>query len=125
MLPDYTYYHLAKVDPGIVVKGDGSTIVNVYYDLNEYTLNFDLDGYYTKGYDYANVTGAKLTVNGKEYTGKQYSITARMGEDIASQWPLSVTDGSYECYWDKYTAPFFSWKHTRDDTHYPLCFKAL
>ena len=51
------------------IKGDGSTIVNVYYQRNSYTIRF----YYR---DYGKW---------KEYT--DIRITAKHGADISSQWP--------------------------------------
>ena len=51
------------------IKGDGSTIVNVYYQRNSYTIYF----YYRKYGSW------------KEYTDIQ--ITAKHGADISRQWP--------------------------------------
>ena len=33
-------FHFKKADSKVTVKGDGSTVVNVYYDRNEYTLRY-------------------------------------------------------------------------------------
>ncbi|MEE1367410.1 MAG: S-layer homology domain-containing protein [Evtepia sp.] len=51
------------------INGDGSTIVNVYYQRNSYTIHFY---YKDKG-------------KWKEYT--DIRITAKYGADISSQWP--------------------------------------
>ena len=51
------------------ISGDGSTIVNVYYQRNSYTIHF-----YYREY-----------VSWKEYTDIQ--ITAKHGADISKQWP--------------------------------------
>lgn len=51
------------------IKGDGSTIVNVYYQRNRYTIRF----YYRKYGQW------------KEYTDIQ--ITAKYGADIRDKWP--------------------------------------
>lgn len=51
------------------INGDGSTIVNVYYQRNSYTIHF----YYRE------------IGRWEEYTGIQ--ITAKHGADISSQWP--------------------------------------
>lgn len=51
------------------ISGDGSTIVNVYYQRNSYTIHF-----YYREY-----------VSWKEYT--DIRITAKHGADISSQWP--------------------------------------
>lgn len=51
------------------ISGDGSTIVNVYYQRNSYTIHF-----YYREY-----------LSWKEYTDIQ--ITAKHGADISKQWP--------------------------------------
>ena len=51
------------------IKGDGSTIVNVYYQRNSYTIHF-----YYREYG-----------SWKEYTDIQ--ITAKYGADISTKWP--------------------------------------
>lgn len=51
------------------ISGDGSTIVNVYYQRNSYTIHF-----YYREY-----------VSWKEYT--DIRITAKHGADISKQWP--------------------------------------
>lgn len=38
--PDFKQYVYKTADENVTVKGDGSTIVNVYYDRKEYTLRF-------------------------------------------------------------------------------------
>ncbi len=43
-LPDYRYTEFSHADTDIVVNGDGSTVVNVYYNRKVYTLKF----YYAK-----------------------------------------------------------------------------
>lgn len=39
----YTGFHFDKADQNVEVKGDGSTVVNVYYKRNTYTLTFKVD----------------------------------------------------------------------------------
>ncbi len=60
----FTFYH---ADANVVVKGDGSTVVNVYYKRNVYKVKF----YYSKGT--------------KEDTSKR--ITAKYGAFIGDKWP--------------------------------------
>jgi uncharacterized repeat protein (TIGR02543 family) len=67
------------------VRGDGSTIVNVYLDREVYTLNFNLDR-----------TGGTMKIGGAEGTtyssgGEEYSIQASLGQDIADVWPVRPT----------------------------------
>lgn len=37
---DTSYYEFVRADTGVTVKGDGSTVVNVYYRPKQYTLRF-------------------------------------------------------------------------------------
>lgn len=39
----YTGFHFDSADQNVEVKGDGSTVVNVYYKRNTYTLTFKVD----------------------------------------------------------------------------------
>lgn len=59
-------YNGGKTDTNVEIKGDGSTVVNVYYKRNVYTVNF---------YDTSK----------KEYT--QLRITAKYGANINAKWP--------------------------------------
>ncbi|MBO5476791.1 MAG: Cna B-type domain-containing protein [Clostridia bacterium] len=94
----------------VTVNGDGSTNINVYYDRNEYTINFILGQ--ENGSNYRIYTGnspssyssvsTDVTLNaadGNSYTisdGTTYSITAKYGANIAEQWPYPTTDISPE-----------------------------
>ena len=62
----------------IVVNGDGSTTVNVYYSRNTYNLAFDV-------VSRNNV----LTMNGVNYTSstENYTFNAKYEANIAMQWP--------------------------------------
>ena len=71
------YYHLSKTTSA-EVKADGSTVVYADYDLNTYILKFDL-----------NKTGAKITMNGESYSGSEYTISCKLGEDISAKWPTA------------------------------------
>lgn len=59
-------YNGGKTDTNVEIKGDGSTVVNVYYKRNVYTVNF-----YNR--------------SEKEYT--QLRITAKYGANINAKWP--------------------------------------
>ena len=75
------FFKLKGYDQGLRVAGDGSTVVNVYFDRIEYTLTFDL------GTD----SRVKMTVGGVTYTGgrgvPRYSLTAHYEENLGSRWP--------------------------------------
>ncbi|MGM9911895.1 InlB B-repeat-containing protein [Floccifex sp.] len=91
------------------VKADGSTVVYQYYDLKEYTINFNI-------HSPRRVTDAKITINGKDYAdvdGYDYTIKVKLGMDITSIWPsnatVSSTSTNYQFYsWssDSWSAPF-------------------
>ena len=70
----YYHYNSERTQKNVTVNANGTTIVNVYYDLNTYTLVFDLDD-----------SNAKLTIGDKTYTGSNYSFTAKLGEDISDR----------------------------------------
>lgn len=74
-------YNGGKTDTNVEIKGDGSTVVNVYYKRNVYTVNF-----YNRSEN--------------EYT--QLRITAKYGANINAKWPTysnsstwSVDNGSW------------------------------
>ncbi len=64
-------YNSTKTDKNITVKADGSTIVNVYYTRNEYTIRFP----------YPNSTT------------RYYTITAKYDQNIGDLWPTRATSG--------------------------------
>lgn len=74
---DYFHYNADKTDKDIVIKGDGSSVVNVYYDRNIYTITFDLRS-----------NSANLTIGGKTYGRTAYSFKAKLDEDISARWPM-------------------------------------
>lgn len=87
------------------IKGDGSTIVNVYYTRNKYTITFYLDDpIYTCGKEAHTHSGwdalggcydwnRKLTCTKEEHTHNsactvfELTITAKYGANISDQWP--------------------------------------
>lgn len=87
------------------INGDGSTIVNVYYKRNKYTITFYLDDpIYTCGKEAHTHSGwdalggcydwnRKLTCTKEEHTHNSscktstLTITAKYGANISKQWP--------------------------------------
>ena len=84
------------------IKGDGSTIVNVRYTRNEYTITFYLDNpIYTCGKEAHSHSwrngcynrNGKLTCTKEEHTHTsactvfELTITAKYGANISDQWP--------------------------------------
>lgn len=95
-----TYAELYDSGTGTYTKatiaGDGTTIVNVYYDWNTYTLVFSGASY-----------GAAYFPN--EYSSNPVEITAKYGADISGQWPDS-SSYTYSTYsflaWESYCSSF-------------------
>ena len=96
------------------IAGDGSTIVNVYYKRNAYTITFYLDNpYYSCGkQEHSHSKWCKrFGCTEEEHTHSsacgyvsQITITAKHGANISDQWP--TVDGSS------------SWRTTRNGTTY-------
>ena len=72
----------------VVVEADGSSVLRVYYKLQDYTIRFragTLRGVY-------NNTQVRATYNGETTTGLfDYNLTVRLGQNIASVWPNGLT----------------------------------
>ncbi len=64
----YTGFHLRDFSRNVTIKPEGSSVVNVYYDRNEYTLTF----YRQQGMGWVTVK----------------TITARYEQNIADQFPI-------------------------------------
>lgn len=103
----YTWDRDATIDgnsqENLTVKGDGSTVIRIYYKRNRYTLTFSLGtrsgnsyGIYTNSGN-TNTTSVSsnvtLSINGESYTigGENYTITAKYGETIADKWAPAAT----------------------------------
>lgn len=110
---EYEYFTFDHADSDIDVKGDGSTVVNVYYTRNKYELRF----YYARStgtrYQIASSTTSGDLLNnswymisslptfidsslksGQEsisgYTYYYFSLTAKYGESISDRWPSAL-----------------------------------
>ena len=72
----YTGFHFDHADQNVTVNGDGTSVVNVYYKRNTYTLTFQVD----EGFLWENwVTKA-------EFPNVKY------GEDTTNYWKLAPSD---------------------------------
>ncbi len=88
------FSHFGSADTS-TISGSGTSIINVYYKQNIYTIGIDLND------PDHNTT---LTINGKTYRGDgpKYSFTAKNGQNISNLWPLDVKSGTadtYEIWW--------------------------
>lgn len=71
----YYSYNTSMTDTNIPIAGDGSSVVNVYYDRNEYTLKF----YYARSY----VTGGQTYYQVATSTG---GSSAQYGQVADASW---------------------------------------
>ncbi|MGI6634610.1 MAG: DUF7507 domain-containing protein [Christensenellales bacterium] len=76
----YTYFSYKEHDTGVIANGDGTSVVNVYYSRNSYTVKFNL-----------NRKNATMTIGGNTYNngGTLYSFTAKYNADISALWPTA------------------------------------
>ncbi|WNY23748.1 hypothetical protein MmiHf6_10630 [Methanimicrococcus hongohii] len=95
---DYNVYNSSSP----IILGGGGTVVNLFYDLIEYTIIFDLDPDFSTDVAVGGTITTTMTVNGQTYTqtysdstkateGEQYSFKAKMGQEINGLWPCSST----------------------------------
>ena len=77
--PAIQYFTYDHYDMGVAIAGDGSTVINIYYTRNSYTVEFNLNRY-----------NATLTIGGATYTYPQrYSFTAKYESNISDLWPIA------------------------------------
>ena len=69
----YWTYDAAETDKNVVVKEDGTTVVNVYFKRTKFTINFSSRSNYN--------------------TPVIYTINEKWGADISKHWPIKGTDG--------------------------------
>ncbi|SFO39498.1 Listeria/Bacterioides repeat-containing protein, partial [Eubacterium pyruvativorans] len=76
---EYPGFRLKETIRQETIRGDGATIVNVYYDREEYSVKFFK-------------SERVLTWRGFEYKWNElYEITARYGANISRQWPENIS----------------------------------
>ncbi|NLX75695.1 MAG: hypothetical protein GXZ13_07745, partial [Synergistaceae bacterium] len=106
----FEYFSFSHDDGPKVIKGDGSTIVNVYYSRKIYKVEFVLIP--SSG---TRPATASMTIGGNTYThnGTKYSFQAKYDSDISDKWPTAsnvpnVTEGTGN---NKKTYLFQGWSH--------------
>ncbi|HFI0093745.1 TPA: InlB B-repeat-containing protein [Streptococcus suis] len=81
-----------NANSSVVIKPDGSSVLNVYYKLKRYTLRFNLGSTNNTSAD----SRLRLVMNGQTYTktsGTTYKIeNVVLGQYIAPQWPSSTNE---------------------------------
>ncbi|MEG0376817.1 MAG: InlB B-repeat-containing protein, partial [Raoultibacter sp.] len=92
-----------------VVSGDGTTVVNVYYDRKSYTINFKFDA-----------SKYKVVVGGTTYTTSPYVLTAKYGASIDAKWPgapilKSGSGGDFFVGWSGDSISYMSKQYFLDD----------
>ena len=119
------YYHFKEIkSTDHQVAADGSTVVNAYFDRNEYTLEF-VYGFEDENGRYVwTSTGAWSNSNGTSYKGDSFSkvtdpnrklpetvvITAKYGADISQAWPTQSYNYASQ--------NFISWATVKDSGYY-------
>ena len=82
------------------INPDGSTVVYAYYDLTEYELTFKVTS--------SAGTKGKINIGGKEYTGSNYKIKVKLGQNVVGVWPGS----DYVTCTDNTNNKFAGWSYT-------------
>ncbi|OJG51506.1 hypothetical protein RV06_GL001601 [Enterococcus haemoperoxidus] len=79
-----------------IVRGDGTSVVNVYYKRSIYTYTFDLDK-----------VNATLVGNGKNYygNGEKYVMKAKFDQNIKGLWPSNKTISAPYNLFESWTMP--------------------
>ncbi|MDR0819564.1 MAG: InlB B-repeat-containing protein [Oscillospiraceae bacterium] len=67
------------------IKGDGTTVINIYYRRKIYTLSFNLN-YSTSPFTSMTIDGVAHAKN--EATTNRHKLYAKLDENIASRWPV-------------------------------------
>lgn len=78
------------------IKGDGSTIVSVYYKRNVYDVKF---------YSYS-ISGGLLRPGKPSEEYVDLRITAKYGQDISKKWPTKSGSSTWSTTDDDYNGPF-------------------
>ncbi len=73
----------------VIIKGDGTTVINVYFTKNLYTLTFNP----TKKSNASSITDCYLVFNGVEYKEELYSINVKYEQDVDAIWPSKTQGG--------------------------------
>lgn len=118
----FTYKNCDGDGNDVIIAGDGSTAVNVYFTRNVYTVSFNL-----KGFAQDSPTGT-MTIGGTTYVigGEMYSISAKFNADISHIWPYTgyVAMDEPEIYvctgwgiqWNAWEGDY-AWTKYNDDTY--------
>ncbi len=85
----------SDIDNGsIIVKGDGTSVINVYFTRTVYTLTFDPTKVRSGNGVSTATTSLYLEFNGEEHKEKPYSFSAKYQQDITDLWPGITTGAS-------------------------------
>ncbi len=102
-----------NANSSVEIAADGSSVLKVYYKLIEYTFYFqpnNIGGY--------NVTA---TLNGDTKTGNNnfsYTMKVKLGQDISSTWPTSLSNAYFNYYGTTYRPNFYGWLPSGTQTVY-------
>lgn len=99
---DYVGFHFRTCDNDAVVKGDGNTVLNVYYDRDLMTINFV--AYLYNGYNYNRTSNPTNTGSYIVKVGEVFYPVARNG----NSWYYFNNDGQPVRYSGRYYYPVYS-----------------
>lgn len=114
---DYFTYNGALTDKNILVAGDGSTVVNVYYDRKEYKLRFYYARYTGSAYQIATNTNGSSAQNGTVQNASwngSYTSAPALNDSFtaaaANGYAVSGSEviGSYTYYYIDVTAKYLA-----------------
>lgn len=91
------------------IAGDGTTVVNVYYDRIDFTYTFQLGSTWVGGFRDGHYEYNTMTIGGGTYSdenGIYYEVHAKYEEDISAVWPSQSTA--------KFSFSFAGWSHKND-----------
>lgn len=120
----YDGFYALLYDSNVTIAGDGSTVVDIYYDRYYYLVNFDLDGGYGVEPVYARhgtaVNAANPTKTGYVFSGWQ------IGDMPATPGVVPIGGVTYTATWTaantKYTVLFW-YENANDDGYTCIAYK--
>ena len=95
-------FHLKEFDQNVTIKTEGNSVLNVYYDRNEHTLQFQINGQY-----YEETTGTSGTQYGY-YNGQYVRIYYNNGT-----WYRTRTGSNWGGY--SYSNPYNGTRYTQEN----------
>lgn len=88
MNKSYTGFHVKEDPTNVVVKPEGTSVVNVYFDRTEYTFTFEANANgnfsYNRDLDAYEASSPRTAI---------YTVTKKYGQDISDIWTFTGSNG--------------------------------